>query len=105
MIAFITHWGRYWYCAAPQGYAATGDGFSGRYDDIVTNIHNLTNCIKDALLLADTIESSFHQPVHWLDICVKKGITLNPDKFIFITYEVEFDGFLITKDSACPYDK
>ncbi len=102
MTTFITPWGRYRYCAAPQGYAASGDGY---YDEIVADIPDMTKCIDDALRWADTIEGSFHQAVHWLDICGKNGITLNPDKFVFSSYEVEFAGFSITKDSVRPCAK
>ena len=31
---FITPWGRYRYCSAPQGYVASGDGFTRRFDAI-----------------------------------------------------------------------
>ncbi len=38
MIIFITPWGRYRYCAASHGYAASGDVYSRRYDEIVADI-------------------------------------------------------------------
>ena len=33
---FITPWGRYRYCSAPQGYIASGDAYTARYDAIVS---------------------------------------------------------------------
>jgi len=34
---FITPWGRYCYCTAPQGYIASGDGYSRHYDEVVSS--------------------------------------------------------------------
>ena len=99
---FITPWGRYRYCTAPQGYIASGDGYTRRYDEIVSSIPNKTKCIDDTL---NTIEESFFQAAHWLDVCGKSGITLNPEKFCFAEDEVEFAGFKITKDSVQPCKK
>ena len=47
---FITSWGRYRYCTAPQGYIASGDGYSRRYDEIVVHIPRKTKGIDNTLL-------------------------------------------------------
>jgi len=47
---FITPWGRYRYCTAPQGYIASGDGYSRRYDKVVASFPQKTKCIDDTLL-------------------------------------------------------
>ena len=99
---FITPWGRYRYCTAPQGYIASGDGYTRRYDEITSSIPNKTKCVDDALLWSDTIEESFFQASHWLDTCGRHGITLNPEKFCFAQDEVEFAGFEITNDTVRP---
>ena len=93
---FITPWGRYRYCTAPQGYIASGDGYTRRYDEITSLVPKKTKCVDDTLLWADNIEESFFQACNWLDVCGKHGITLNPDKFRFAQDEVEFAGFEIT---------
>ena len=54
---------------------------------------------------ADIIEESFFQAAHWLDICGRHGITLNPKKFRFAQNEVEFAGFEITNDTVRPCKK
>ena len=105
LTTFITPWGRYRYNTAPQGYIASGDEYSRRFDEIVSHIPDKTKCIDDTLLWADDITSSFHQAVNWLDICGRHGITLNPDKFTFAADTVEFAGFEITPDSVRPCAK
>ena len=68
LTTFITPWGRYRYRVAPQGYIASGDGYSRRYDEIVADIPNKTKCIDDTLLWSSTIKDSFLQAVQWLYI-------------------------------------
>jgi hypothetical protein len=102
LTTFITPWGRYRYKTAPQGYIASGDGYTRRYDEVVTDIPNKTKCIDDALLWANDLEESFFQAVRWLDVCGRNGITLNPEKFVFGADEVEFAGFEITRDEVRP---
>ena len=99
---FITPWGRYRYRTAPQGYIASGDGYTRRYDEITSFIPNKTKCVDDTLLWSDTIEESFFQAANWLDTCGRHGITLNPEKFRFAQDEVEFAGFEITSDTVRP---
>ena len=38
LLTFITEFGRYRYCVAPQGYLASGDGYTYRYDRIIADI-------------------------------------------------------------------
>jgi hypothetical protein len=68
---FITPWGRHKNRTAPQGYIASGDGYTRHY------IPNKTKCVDDALLLSNSIKESFYQAAQWLDICGHIGIILN----------------------------
>ena len=102
LTTFITPWGRYRYMTAPQGYIASGDGYTRRYDEIVADIPDKTKCVDDALLWADTLEESFHQAARWLDVCGRNGIILNPDKFVFGADTVEFAGFEISPTDVRP---
>ena len=64
---FITPWGRYRYCVAPQGYLASGDGYTRRYDEILISYpisHNsYTKCVDDVIMWTDTIEDAFWKAV------------------------------------------
>ena len=105
LTTFITPWGRYRYKTAPQGYIASGDGYTRRYDELVSDIPNKTKCIDDVLLWSDSIEESFFQAVDWLDLCGRNGITLHPDKFVFAQDTVEFAGFEVTLENVRPCKK
>ena len=56
LTTFITPWGRYRYRTAPQCYIASGDGYTRRFDEIVSDIPNKTKCVDDTLLWADSLE-------------------------------------------------
>lgn len=102
LTTFITPWGRYRYKTAPQGYIASGDGYTRRYDEIVAHVPKKTKCIDDVLLWSDDITEAFFQTVEWLDICGRHGITLNPNKFTFASNTVEFAGFEVSLDTVRP---
>lgn len=105
LTTFITPWGRYRYCTTPQGYIASGDGYSRRFDEIASNFPNKSQCIDDTIMWSDTLGDSFFQACQWLDLCGRNGITQNPKKFHFAQDSVEFAGFQITSNSVKPCPK
>ena len=56
---FMTEWGCYRYLRAPQGFHASGYGYTDRFDDIMVDMPQKTHCIDDILLWDETIESAF----------------------------------------------
>ena len=106
LTTFITPWGRYRYCVAPQSYVASGDAYTRRYDELVADITNKTKCVDDSLLWADTKKENFWRAVQWLDICGRNGIILNPPpKFTFAADTVEFAGFELSLTDVRPCRK
>ncbi|VDI45746.1 Hypothetical predicted protein [Mytilus galloprovincialis] len=77
----ITPWGRYRYKTATQGYIASGDGYTRRFDEIVADVPHRTKCVDDTLLWSDDIEEK---------------------KFHSAQDTVEFAGFKITNDRVRP---
>ena len=53
---FITEWGRYRYKRAPQGFHASGNGYTNRTDDITDGVTNHKTCISDNCMYSDSIE-------------------------------------------------
>lgn len=64
---FITTEGLFQYRVAPQGYKASGDGYTRRFDEITSDFINKTQCVDDTILWADTLGESFLQTSRWLD--------------------------------------
>merc|ERR1712016_105583 len=105
--SFITEWGRYRYKRAPQGFHASGDGYTRRCDDIITaaEIDKCKKCVDDACLHNDDIEGNFWSTVKYIDVCSRAGIVFNPDKFVFGRREVDFAGFTVKWDGYAPTKK
>ena len=99
---FITPFGRYRYKNCPQGFLASGDSYTSRYDNIVAGFGNFTKCVDDTLLWDKTVEEAFQRTCSYLNLCSSNGIIFNKKKFVFCQKQVEFLGFEITEDSVRP---
>jgi hypothetical protein len=102
LTTFITPWGRYRYRSAPQGYLASGDAYTHRYDKITADVKNQSRCVDDTIIWSSSIENSFERTTEYMTLVGANGIVLNPDKFHFAEDSVEFAGFLITPESVKP---
>lgn len=105
---FITPWGRYRYCVAPQGYVASGDAYTRRFDEIVMHIPDKIKIVDDALLWTPITEDdngiteSFFQACNWLDTCGHGGVIGNPDKFSLGKLETDIASFHVGDTSIGP---
>ncbi len=121
LTTFITPWGRYRYCVAPQGYIASGDAYTRRFDEIVVDFPDKIKVVDDALLYnplgreeyntpaqmrldapSDSIKESFFRAAQWLDLCGRNHITGNPSKFCMGEIETDFAGFHLGETSVGP---
>ena len=105
LTTFITPWGRYRYKTMPQGYKASGDTYTERFDRIVSGVQRKVKCVDDTLLWAPTVEEMFWQTHDYLELCSRNGIVFNPKKFVFCREEVEYAGFNIGMDRVKPNEK
>ena len=105
LTTFITEWGRYRYRRLPQGYSASQDAYTRRYDDIIKDVPNKVKCIDDTLLYSKDIEASFYSVFDYLTTCAENGITINENKFQFCQDTVTFAGLTITPEGICPSEK
>ena len=56
LTTFITEWGRYRYLRLPQGFKASGDAYTHRYDNIIQDVPRKIKIVDDCLLYDDSIE-------------------------------------------------
>ena len=105
LTTFITEWGRYRYCAAPQGFKAAGDGYNQRYDNLIADIARKSKCVDDVIIWDENLEKHWWRIIDYLILVGTNGIILNPQKFQFCHREVEFAGFLITEEDVKPLPK
>ena len=105
MTTFITPWGRYRYKVAPQGFIASGDAYTQRFDAIIANFENKVKCVDDTCMWEANILKAFFQTCRWLDLCARHNITLKPSKFQFAVDDADFGGLTVTPDSIKPQQK
>ena len=105
LTTFITEWGRYRYCVAPQGFMAAGDGYNQRYDNLIAHIPRKSKCVDDTIMWDEILEEHWWRIIDFLILLGKNGIILNPKDFQFCQREVKFAGFFITEEDVKPLPK
>ena len=101
---FITEWGRYRYKRAPQGFHASGDGYTRRMDGITAGVERLRRCVDDSLLWDSSLEESFWHTVRYITLCGEHGVVFNPSKFSFGADTVGFASYsnrIIGPETLC----
>ena len=102
---FITEWGRYRYLCAPQGFHASNDGYTKRFDDITQGFPRVARIVDDSVLWDTEMTQSFWHTVRYIQLCANNGIIFNPEKFHFAKDVIEFAGFDITLTGYRPTSK
>ena len=95
LTTFITEWGRFMYLRMPQGYLASGDAYTRRYDEVIKDVPRKVKILDDTLLYDSNIEGAFFHTFNFLLHCAKNGIVLNREKFQFCQDTVQFGGLQI----------
>ena len=104
LTTFITEWGRYMYLRMPQGFLASGDAYTRRYDEVIKDLPRKVKIVDDALLWDSSIEESFFHTWDLLTIGATNGIVFSTSKFQFCQQEVRFGGLNITDSGVAPSD-
>ena len=99
---FITEWGRYMYIRMPQGFLASGDAYTSRYDQIIIDVQQKVKIVDDVLLYDSDIEEAFYHTFDFLSLGYQNGIVFNVSKFVFCELEVEFAGLRLTAEGVAP---
>ena len=99
---FITEWGRYMYLRMPQGFLASGDAYTSRYDQVITGVRDKIKIVDDVLLYDSNIEDAFYHTFDYLVLGYQNGIVFNIPKFTFCEINVEFAGLSITAQGVAP---
>ena len=98
---FITEFGRYRYCDAPQGYMAS----THRYNRIIVDVPQKTHCVDDTVVWDTDLEERWWRMVDYLELVGRESIVLNPKKFKFSQRNIEFVGFEILSNEVKPLTK
>ena len=77
LTTFLTEWGRYQYLRMPQGFLASGDAYTRRYDEIIKDVKQKVKIVDDSLLWDFNIEESFYHTWDYLKLCAENGIVFD----------------------------
>ena len=102
---FITETGTYRYLRAPQGFLASGDGFTHRESIIARDIKNKVTLVDDSLLWDDTVKENFTSVCKFLEVYGKAGLVINGEKFQFCQDTVDFAWMEVTSTGVRPSKK
>ena len=102
---FITPWGRYRYKVAPQGFLASGDAYSRRFDEIIADVERKTKCVDDTLMWDKDFSDHWWRMIDFLALLGENGVILNRQKFQFAQTSVNFAGFHISEHSIKPLQR
>ena len=105
LTTFITEWGRYRYLRLPQGFKASGDAYTHRFDRLIDGVERKVKVVDDTLLYDTSIEEHFYHVWEFLTILANNGIVANIDKFQFCQETVDFGGLVITPTGVQPSPK
>ena len=104
LTTFTTEWGHFMYLRMPQGYLASDDAYTHRYDEIIKNVLHKIKIVDNILLFNKNIEDAFYHTLDYLLLCEKNGIIHNRVKFQFCQDVVQFRGLQITSSGVTPCD-
>jgi hypothetical protein len=105
LTTFITPFGRWRYCRAPQGYLSSGDGYNRRFDAILSDFERKQRCVDDTVYYDDNLEAHWWRTFEFLHTVGNAGMVLNPEKFQFAKRTVNFAGFRISEATIEPLPK
>ena len=84
------------YLRLPQGFLASTDAYTRRYDKIIKPIPHKAKIVGDTLLYDANIENAFFHVWDYLTLCAANGIVINEPKFQFCKDTVEFAELKVT---------
>ena len=97
LTTFITPWGRYQFRRAPMGLISSGDEYTRRGDQVISNIANVIKIVDDILAHDEDYKSHINRVWNILEKCEENNITLNPKKFTFAQQEVNYCGYILNE--------
>ena len=99
----ILPWGKYSYQRLPMGVAGSPDIFQERMTDLMRNLEFVRAYIDDLLVIS---KDSFKDHLEKLDTVLKRlrdaGLKVNAKKSTFGLQEVEYLGYILTREGIKP---
>ena len=102
----ITPWGKYKYLRMPMGIMSAPDIFQNRMSDLMAHLQFVKVYIDDLLMITkDSFEEHLAKLKQVLTTLQKAGLKCNLSKSFFCQEQVEYLGYLLTREGINPTPK
>ena len=106
LCTIITPWGKYQYLRLPMGVNVSPDIFQEKMSDLMSGLEFVRTYLDDLLIISN---SSFEDHLQQLKVVLQRlrrvGLKVNAEKSSFFAPEIEYLGYMLTKDGIKPVQK
>ena len=102
----ITPWGKYQYLRLPMGINVSPDIFQEKMSILMDGLEFVRTYLDDLLIISNsTFEDHLRQLSTVLQRLRRAGLKINAEKSSFFSPEIEYLGYLLTRDGIKPVQK
>jgi hypothetical protein len=106
MFTIIFPWGKYSYLRLPMGFAGSADIFQAEIMDLMKALEYVGAYIDDLFgITRGTLEDHLDKLREVLRRPHKAGLKVNTAKSLFCTHEIEYLGYILTREGIKPQPK
>ena len=106
MCTIIFPWGKYSYNRLPMGFGGSADIFQAQMMDLMASLGYVRAYIDDLLIITrGTIEDHISKIDTVLTRLRDAGLKVNAAKSFFCTHEIEYLGYILTREGIKPQQK
>ena len=103
LCTIITPWGKYQYQRLPMGVNVSPDVFQEKMSGLMEGLESVHTYLDDLLIISN---GSFDDHLQQLDTVLHRlriaGLKINVEKSAFFAPEIEYLGYLLTKEGIKP---
>ncbi len=98
----IFPWGKYSYKRLPMGFGGSADIFQAQMMDLMASLEYVRAYIDDLLIIT---KGTLDDQIEKIKIVIARlrdaGLKVNPAKLFFCTHEIEYLGYILTRERRC----
>ncbi len=106
MCTIIFLWGKYSYKRLPMGFGGSADIFQAQIMDLMASVNFVQAYINDLLIITRRTQDKHLQRMEAvLTRLCDSGLKVNAAKSLFCAHEIEYLGYILTREGIKPQPK
>ncbi len=106
MCTIIFPWGKYSYKRIPMGFGGSANIFQAHIMDLMASLEFVQACMDDLLIITRGILDEQLQKMETVLTRLRDaGLTVNAAKSLFCAHEIEYLGYILTREGIKPQPK